>query len=119
MLITTLRTQYKPLPAAAVEALDKAYEFDSVRNPEIRFRWYLLTLSSTAHLRATEAAEWLATQGRMKYVRPCYRALAKVDKQLAERTFKEHRLFYHPICGRIVAKVSWLCSLSGLDRVCR
>ena len=40
----------------------------------------------------------------MKYVRPVYRALFTVDKQLAIKNFRAHKGFYHPICGRIVAK---------------
>lgn len=40
----------------------------------------------------------------MKYVRPVYRALFKVDKALAIENFEKHKGYYHPICGRIVAK---------------
>jgi len=40
----------------------------------------------------------------MKYVRPVYRALFSVNKALAVSNFEAHKGFYHPICGRIVAK---------------
>jgi leukotriene-A4 hydrolase len=40
----------------------------------------------------------------MKYVRPIYKALNKVDSELAVKTFLQHRSFYHPICASMVAK---------------
>jgi len=47
----------------------------------------------------------LATeQGRMKFTRPMYRELARVDKNLAIETFLKHRDIYHPICAKMVAR---------------
>lgn len=40
----------------------------------------------------------------MKFVRPLYRALVKVDRPLAEKTFEKNREFYHPICRGMVEK---------------
>ena len=40
----------------------------------------------------------------MKYVRPGYRGLIKVDRDLAVTTFREHESFYHPICRAMVKK---------------
>ena len=50
------------------------------------------------------AAELLGQVGRMKYVRPLFRELNKVDRQLALDTFEKNREFYHPICRGMVAK---------------
>lgn len=52
------------------------------------------------------AASFLAKVGRMKYVRPLFRALnkAKNGSELAKQTFIQLRGFYHPICARLVAK---------------
>lgn len=51
------------------------------------------------------AAEMLRTQGRMKFLRPLYRALArtKTGRQLAEATFREAAQSYHPIAKKMVA----------------
>jgi leukotriene-A4 hydrolase len=49
-------------------------------------------------------AELLGKVGRMKFVRPLYRGLVKVDRQLAEETFEKYREFYHPICRGMVEK---------------
>ncbi len=55
-------------------------------------------------LHAASAVDLLGRVGRMKYVRPGYRALNKVDRQLALDTFEKHKDFYHPICRGMVEK---------------
>jgi leukotriene-A4 hydrolase len=49
-------------------------------------------------------AELLGQVGRMKFVRPLFRNLNKVDRDLALKTFEENRSFYHPICRQMVEK---------------
>lgn len=57
-----------------------------------------------ANLMDRPTADLLGTVGRMKFVRPLYRALMKVDRKLAEETFEKNRNFYHPICRGMVEK---------------
>jgi leukotriene-A4 hydrolase len=40
----------------------------------------------------------------MKFVRPLYRQLAIVDRDLALKTFEKNKDFYHPICRGLVEK---------------
>jgi leukotriene-A4 hydrolase len=49
-------------------------------------------------------AALLGHVGRMKFVRPLFRELNKVDRPLALETFERHREFYHPICRAMVEK---------------
>jgi leukotriene-A4 hydrolase len=51
------------------------------------------------------AADFLKEQGRMKYLRPLYRALfkSKMGKDTALKTFEEARDGYHPIAAKMVA----------------
>ena len=49
-------------------------------------------------------AELLGQVGRMKFVRPLFRNLNKVDRDLALKTFGGDRNFYHPICRQMVEK---------------
>lgn len=42
----------------------------------------------------------------IQYNRPTYRALYKIDKDLARQTFQKHRGFYHPIAASMIEKVS-------------
>lgn len=68
----------------------------------LQLRWLLFALK--AGERAQEAADWVQKQGRMKYVRPVYRALNKVDSALARATFERSKSFLHPIARNQVAK---------------
>jgi leukotriene-A4 hydrolase len=49
-------------------------------------------------------AELLGEVGRMKFVRPLFKSLNKVDRDLALKTFEKNRDFYHPICRQMVEK---------------
>jgi leukotriene-A4 hydrolase len=42
----------------------------------------------------------------MKFVRPLFRKLNKVDRKLALETFEKHKDFYHSICSGLVGKDS-------------
>ncbi|GAA5904016.1 hypothetical protein JCM5296_002508 [Sporobolomyces johnsonii] len=86
----------------AVEALDRAYGVMANKNPEIKLRWFLFVLK--AGMYAEEAAAWVKTVGRMKYVRPIYRALDKVDHELAKKTFLASAKLLHPIARQLVAR---------------
>mmetsp|Transcript_21845 Transcript_21845/g.27840 ORF Transcript_21845/g.27840 Transcript_21845/m.27840 type:complete len:117 (-) Transcript_21845:71-421(-) len=48
---------------------------------------------------------FITTQGRMKYVRPLYRALFATEsgKQIAVQTFLDNKDFYHPIAAKMLA----------------
>ena len=49
--------------------------------------------------------QFLKEQGRMKFLRPLYRALykSKMGKEAALQTFKEAGGSYHPIAAKMVA----------------
>jgi hypothetical protein len=49
--------------------------------------------------------QFLKEQGRMKFLRPLYKALfrSKMGKDVAVQTFKEARQSYHPIAAKMVA----------------
>lgn len=51
----------------------------------------------------TLTVEFLRDQGRMKYLRPLYRALVKKNRELAVQTFRETQSGYHPIAAKMVA----------------
>lgn len=94
------------VPAHVASKLDDTYSFGSHKNTEIRCGFYGLALHDVNGKYAQAAAEWVSRQGRMKYCRPLYRALNKVDPELAKRTFRANRSFYHPIAAAMIAIVS-------------
>ena len=50
-----------------------------------------------------KTAQFLKEQGRMKYVRPLFRSLARKRKEFAQQVFREARAGYHPIADKMVA----------------
>lgn len=52
----------------------------------------------------SNASDFVHSQGRMKYVRPIFRALSKIDKSKAKSIFNSARRFYHPITAKMVEK---------------
>ncbi|SCV69938.1 BQ2448_1332 [Microbotryum intermedium] len=103
MFLDTLTTRYDAFDPKIVRAVDRAYGVNSSTNPEVLLRWYLFTLGSGCYEK--DAAVWIRDQGRMKYVRPLYVALNKVDSKLAKETFDEYgKAFLHPIARAMVAK---------------
>jgi leukotriene-A4 hydrolase len=100
-----------PLPTSHVHALTDAYKFNSTKNAEVGLRWFELALVSPAAKDfAQSAADWVvapeALKGRMKFCRPVFRLLNKVDSDLAAKTFEKNKLSFHPIARKLIAKAS-------------
>jgi leukotriene-A4 hydrolase len=93
-----------PLGAEYVKHMDSLYSFSTSKNAEITSRFYIIAMKGRWEQIYPNVAEFLGNVGRMKYVRPGYRGLNEVDRELAVKTFREHELFYHPICRAMVKK---------------
>lgn len=96
--------EFAPVSAETIDAMDKAYGFSAVGNAEIKFRWQMLRLLSNDQRGNDLVADFLGSQGRMKFVRPLYRQLAKINKPFAQQTFDRFKASYHPIASKMVAK---------------
>lgn len=72
------------------------------QNAEIVFRKFRFQIEARIEASFKELAQWLGTVGRMKFVRPGFRLLNKVDRKLALETFQELKDTYHPICKALV-----------------
>ncbi|KAF7559566.1 hypothetical protein G7046_g4585 [Stylonectria norvegica] len=86
------------------QLLGNTYGFPSSKNVELLFAYYLIALKAEDSACYAGTADLLGRVGRMKYVRPLYRELNKVDRQLALDTFAKNQDFYHPICKGMVEK---------------
>ncbi|KAH7420162.1 leukotriene A-4 hydrolase-like protein [Cadophora sp. MPI-SDFR-AT-0126] len=93
-----------PLSPSQSQAMGKAYNLATSRNVELSFRYFGIGLTAKDETVYHPTAELLGTVGRMKFVRPLYRKLNKVDRKLALETFEKNRDFYHPICRDMVEK---------------
>ncbi|ORX55588.1 hypothetical protein DM01DRAFT_1320836 [Hesseltinella vesiculosa] len=94
-------------PYEALAAMDQLYGWSQRKSPEIKFRWQMVTLKASYEPIYPAVVSFVTEQGRMKYVRPLYRSLAKAKgdgQALARSTYLAHRSFYHPICAQLLAK---------------
>ncbi|KAL3237585.1 bifunctional aminopeptidase/epoxide hydrolase [Nakaseomyces bracarensis] len=72
------------------------------QNAEVVFKNYKFQTTARIQPSYQQLADWLGTVGRMKFVRPGYRLLNAVDRELAIRTFEKFKDTYHPICKQLV-----------------
>jgi leukotriene-A4 hydrolase len=84
--------------------MGKAYSLGTSRNVELSFRYFGIGLAAKDEAVYQPTAELLGKVGRMKFVRPLYMKLNKVDRKLALETFEKNKDFYHPICRDMVDK---------------
>jgi len=81
-----------------------AYSLINTRNVELSSRYFGVGLRAQDTSVYEPTVDLLGTVGRMKFVRPLYRELATVDRDLALKTFEKNKDFYHPICRGMVEK---------------
>ena len=101
-------SEVTPLPATHIHHMSDIYGFTTTNNAEIGLRWYELALSSPAALDfAPVAANWIINplKGRMKFCRPIFRLVNKVDNKLAQETYKANKTSFHPIARKLIKKV--------------
>ncbi|KAL8657052.1 MAG: hypothetical protein Q9226_002293 [Calogaya cf. arnoldii] len=94
----------KPLSKEAVHIMGQTYGFFESKNVEIVARYLAVGLKAKSEEVLKPTAELLGRVGRMKFVRPLYRKLNEVDRDLAVKTFEKNKDFYHPICRGMVEK---------------
>uniref|UniRef100_A0A8D2QQX6 Leukotriene A-4 hydrolase n=2 Tax=Passeriformes TaxID=9126 RepID=A0A8D2QQX6_ZOSLA len=95
-----------PLPLSHVQRMQEVYDFNAIHNSEIRFRWLRLCIRSKWEEAIPLALKMATDQGRMKFTRPLFRDLYSFDKSrdLAVKTFLEHRASMHPVTSMLVGK---------------
>lgn len=74
-------------------AMNQSYSFSARKNSELMFRWQSLCIGCEMPWILPQVSAFIVSQGRMKFVRPLYRALRASDmgKQLAVDTFIANR----------------------------
>ncbi len=96
--------QGEALSPERAQQMGSVYDFISSKNTEVKAAYYRIALKANDPTCVYGAAELLGNVGRMKFVRPLFRALNKVNRDLALETFVKNRDFYHPICRGMVEK---------------
>ena len=91
-----------PLSSADARQLGAVYGLVQSKNMEIVARYLRVALRAGDESAKEPAAEFLGRVGRMKFVRPLYKQLNRVDEGFARATFERLSGFYHPICWQMV-----------------
>jgi len=104
VFLERIQTFKEPLPVADIDLMGKTYGYDKSENVELVSRYFGIGLKARAKSVYQPTATLLGRVGRMKFVRPLYRLLNEVDRELAVKTFEENKDFYHPICRALVEK---------------
>lgn len=86
------------------QTLGKAYGLLDTKNAELKTVYYQIAMQAKDTSAYQGVADLLGEVGRMKFVRPLFKSLNKVDRDLALKTFEKNRDFYHPICRQMVEK---------------
>lgn len=94
----------RPSPLETCRELDATYSLTSAKNPEVLVSWLVLACESGYSAALPRVEELLGRFGRMKYLKPLYRALANraETKRLARDLFARFRGQYHPIAQQVL-----------------
>ncbi|MFH1016796.1 MAG: M1 family metallopeptidase [Pseudomonadota bacterium] len=89
----------KKLPHEDCRWLDESFRFSESRNAEFLNWWCVLAANSAYEPAYPKIREFLGSVGRMKFLKPIYRALFEGEKTrpLALEIFKKFADRYHPI----------------------
>lgn len=95
----------RPSPVEVCAELDAQYALTASRNSEVLVSWLVLACHSGYAPALPRAEQVLGEIGRMKYLKPIYRALASREdtKALARSLFERFRDNYHPIAQQVVS----------------
>lgn len=94
----------KPLTVSQSATMGEIYCLVNTRNVELSSRYLGIGLAAKDKSVYHPTADLLGKVGRMKFVRPLYRKLVKVNRDLAVKTFLKNKDFYHPICKQMIEK---------------
>jgi len=94
----------RPTPLDVCAELDARFSLTRSKNAEILSAWLLLAVDSGYAPALPRAEAFLGEVGRMKYLRPLYKALLARPElsQWARAVFTRHAAGYHPIARHVV-----------------
>ncbi|HVE86453.1 MAG TPA: M1 family metallopeptidase [Myxococcales bacterium] len=94
----------RPAPAGLCEELDRRFHLTGSANSEVLSSWLQLAIPSGHAPAVARAEEVLGAVGRMKYLKPLYRALHQqpASRELARRCFDRFRDRYHPVARQVI-----------------
>ena len=100
-----LEAMPRPASPEVCKELEDLYALTSSKNADVLVSWLVLACHSGFDAVLPRAKQVLAEIGRMKYLKPIYRALASREetKPLARELFAKLRDSYHPIAQQVIS----------------
>lgn len=97
----------RPLPLVKVSELDAAWNLTATGNYEILDEWLQIAIESEYEAAYPRLNSFLGTVGRMKFLKPLYKALMKTEKGRvrAREIYAKARPGYHPIAQTAIGKI--------------
>ncbi|MEO7491863.1 MAG: M1 family metallopeptidase [Sphingomicrobium sp.] len=95
----------RKMTATRLAALDSAFALNAAANSEVRFAWLDLAVRNRYDPALPSLEEFLASQGRGKFVQPLFKTLAADPgwgRPIAQRIYARTRALYHPIVTRFL-----------------
>lgn len=90
------------LTAERCAEIESKFGLTRSTNYEVLMSWLEAAIVAGFAPAVARAEEVLGKVGRMKYLKPLYRALADRDPVEAKKVFAQHSLGYHPIAAQVV-----------------
>ena len=90
----------RKLAKPRLDALERGFGLNAIRNSEVRFAWLDLAVANRYDPAISSLEQFLTTQGRRKFVRPLIKALAADTvwgRPIAARIYARGRPLYHPM----------------------
>ena len=102
-----LRALPEVLSTEQMAALDQAFGFTQTGNSEILHDWCLLAIRSQYTPAVPALQEFLAGQGRRKFLEPLYEALAETPEglMLARQIYRDARAGYHSVAQSTIDRI--------------
>ncbi|RAL06228.1 bifunctional aminopeptidase/epoxide hydrolase [Aspergillus ibericus CBS 121593] len=94
----------RPLAPESSKLMGEIYGLAKSENIEVANLYFQVGLKAGDESVVGPTTELLGRIGRMKFVRPLFRSLQKVNRPVAVETFEKYKDFYHPICRAMVEK---------------
>ncbi|KAF5272544.1 hypothetical protein FQA39_LY07868 [Lamprigera yunnana] len=96
----------EPQSIKKLEMIEPLFKFANIKNSEIKFRWLRIGLKARWETKINETLQWINVVGRMKFVRPLYRALYAWEKakSIAIENFKHNRQYMMHVTAYTVHK---------------
>ena len=103
--LNTIKDTEKELEDGQLKLLSEELNLKEGYNAEVNFGYFMVVLLHGKELDdvfKTALIAFLGKFGRLKYLRPLYRALYVRDKDTALTTFEKWKSSYHPIAVRLI-----------------